>query len=96
MRGLMFRESLCENCGMLFINDREEEARFWMRNTLIPLDMVFIDQNDTVVDIQRATPCMGMPCPTYTSRGKAKYILEVLQGTFSDEVIGKKIRLHLQ
>ncbi len=95
-RGLMFRKSLNENCGMLFINEKEEVATFWMRNTLIPLDMVFVNQNNEVVDIQRATPCPGMPCPTYRGRGKAKYILEVRQGTFSDKVIGKKIKLFLK
>ncbi len=95
-RGLMFRKTLCENCGMLFINEKEEVASFWMRNTLIPLDMVFVDQHNVVVDIQRATPCPGLPCPSYIGRGKAMYVLEVKQGTFTDRVIGKKIKLMLQ
>lgn len=95
-QGLMYRESLCDNCGMLFINEQEEIATFWMRNTLIPLDMVFIDKNNVVVDIQRAAPCMGMPCPTYVGRAKAKYVLEVKQGTFSNDIVGKKILLWLR
>ena len=95
-RGLMFRKSLCDNCGMLFIFDTEERRPFWMLNTYLPLDIVFIDRRQVVVDIKRASPCPGMPCPDYLSSSKAKYVLEVKQETFSDAVVGKKITLALQ
>jgi uncharacterized protein len=50
--GLMFRETLDDNAGMLFIFERPRIARFWMRNTLIPLDMVFIDPTGEVIGIE--------------------------------------------
>ncbi|MBI4158790.1 DUF192 domain-containing protein [Candidatus Woesearchaeota archaeon] len=94
-RGLMFRENICKNCGMLFIFDDLDYISFWMKNTLIPLDIVFIDENFTIVDIQYAIPCEEDPCRTYDSRGKAKYVLEVNEG-FTEEnniKLGDKIEI---
>lgn len=57
MRGLMFRESLSQSTGMLFIYDRPGPASFWMKNTLIPLDMIFADRHGTVTHVHsRAVP----------------------------------------
>ena len=77
MKGLMFRERLDENSGMLFIFHKEEYQKFWMKNTLIPLDMIFIDKNFKIVDIKNAVPCKKEPCILYGSLQPAEYVLEV-------------------
>ena len=48
-QGLMFRDNLCDNCGMLFIFNEENKHKFWMKDTKIPLDMIFINSNLEVV-----------------------------------------------
>ena len=76
-RGLMYRESLDEDKGMLFVYDDENERSFWMKNTLIPLDILFIDAEKTIVDIQTMEPCKEEPCRNYISGSEAQYALEV-------------------
>ncbi|MBI2655841.1 DUF192 domain-containing protein [Candidatus Woesearchaeota archaeon] len=80
MKGLMFREKLEENSGMLFIFENEGPQTFWMKNTLIPLDIIFIGNNFEIVDIKGAEPCSKDPCKYYASSGPAKYVLEVNAG----------------
>ena len=89
--GLMFRKSLCENCGMLFIFKEEEKLSFWMKNTLIPLNIIFISEDLKVVDMATLEPCRKDPCETYTSKEKALFVLEVNKNTFDKGIIGKKI-----
>lgn len=92
-RGLMFREELNENDGMLFIFDDEEIRYFWMKNTLIPLDIIFIDKNKRIINIEHAIPCVSASCENYVSKDVAKYVLEV-NGGFSEKnnlTIGKII-----
>ncbi len=79
-QGLMFRTELGPNRGMLFIFDQEEPQTFWMKNTLIPLDMVFISSAGTVVSVQRAIPCEADPCQLYPSGAPAIYVLEIAGG----------------
>ena len=79
-KGLMFREKLNENDGMLFVFDDESYQAFWMKNTLIPLDMIFIDKNFEIIDIKNAHPCKVEPCDLYKSAKPAKYVLEVNGG----------------
>ncbi|MBI2667761.1 DUF192 domain-containing protein [Candidatus Woesearchaeota archaeon] len=75
-QGLMFRESLDKNSGMLFVFEDEDYHSFWMKNTLIPLDMIFISKNLKIVDIKHAVPCDD-ECISYKPKDKAKYVLEV-------------------
>lgn len=77
IKGLMFREKLDENSGMLFVFENEEHQTFWMKNTLIPLDIIFIDRNFKIVDIKSAVPCKEEPCILYKSSRPVKYVLEV-------------------
>ena len=93
MKGLMFREHLNENNGMLFVFENEEHQIFWMKNTLIPLDMIFISKDLKIVDIKYAIPCEKYACQLYESSKPAKYVLEV-NGNFTtrnDIKIGDKI-----
>ena len=80
-RGLMFVESLPENEGMFFIFETEDYHSFWMKNTLIPLDIVWLDREFTVADISAETPpCITADCPTYSPDSKAIYVLELNGG----------------
>ncbi len=80
-RGLMFRNNLELNNGMLFVFDDEKNRSFWMKNTLIPLDMIFMDEKLGVVDIKgNIQPCVTEICQSYISEQPAKYVLEVNAG----------------
>lgn len=76
--GLMFRKSMEENQGMLFIFPVDTSQTFWMRNTYIPLDMVFINSQKRIVSISKNTQILSDQ--TYTSKGPAQYVLEVNAG----------------
>lgn len=78
-QGLMFRESLADNAGMLFIFPREEKQVFWMRNTLIPLDMLFIRRDGTIDHIHHSAKPLDEA--RITSDGKALAVLELNGGT---------------
>ncbi len=82
--GLMFRESLGKDAGMLFIFDDEAERAFWMQNTLIPLSIGYFSRAkilNEVIDMQPAV--MGVTRPkTYPSKSKAMYALEMNVGWF--------------
>ena len=84
--GLMNRKYLEPDSGMLFLFEEENEYNFWMKNVLIPLDIIWIDQNKKVVFIkENAEPCKVEQCETFTSDKKAKYVLEV-NGRMSEEI----------
>jgi len=77
-QGLMFRESLSKNSGMLFLFPDQKPRSFWMKNTLIPLDLVWIDESKTIVGVtENAVPCKEGPCKTYPSNLAVKYVLEI-------------------
>ena len=80
-QGLMFRENLEWDRGMLFVFDEEKTLSFWMKNTLIPLDMLFIDADFRIIDVkEKVPPCKEDPCPSYQSKQPAKYVLEANSG----------------
>ena len=76
-RGLMFRQELKENKGMLFVYEAEGNYSFWMKNTLIPLDIIWINSNLEVVDIKTVYPCKTDFCEAYYSKERARYVLEI-------------------
>jgi uncharacterized protein len=80
-KGLMDRTTLGENRGMLFVYPEERELSFWMKNTLIPLSIAFIDSERRIIDIQDMKPLDDEP-PSYVSAEPAQYALEVNQGFF--------------
>ncbi|MEM1411171.1 MAG: DUF192 domain-containing protein [Pseudomonadota bacterium] len=81
LRGLMFVEELPADEGMLFIFPREALRAFWMKNTKIPLDIFYFDDELRLVSVaENARPCVADPCPTYPSTGPARYVLELNAG----------------
>jgi uncharacterized membrane protein (UPF0127 family) len=80
-KGLMGRESLGENEGMLFVFGKPGTYAFWMLNTSMPLDAIHFSGNGTVVDIIRMEPCgLNVACPRYPPKEPSMYVLEVNQG----------------
>lgn len=81
-QGLMFRDRLEDGQGMLFIHDREAPQAYWMKNTRIPLDILYFSRDRRLVSQQRdVPPCSaGNACPPYPSSGPALYVLEVNAG----------------
>lgn len=85
--GLMYRRNLPENHGMLFVYPDEDKRSFWMKNTYIPLDIIFVDSNGEVINIEQADPepnTSDENLKRYRSESPAKYVIEVKQG-FSRE-----------
>ena len=81
-RGLMHRRSLAPRAGMAFLYDRPQSGGFWMKNTLIPLDIAFFDARGHIVRILRMQPCREDPCPIYSPRVGYRGALEVNAGSF--------------
>jgi hypothetical protein len=81
-RGLMFRDQLAADHGMLFIHETEEPQSYWMKNTKIPLDIIYFDHAHKMVSVAHAPPCsLGDKCPPFPSEGPALYVLELNAGT---------------
>jgi uncharacterized membrane protein (UPF0127 family) len=80
MKGLMFRDSLPADAGMLFIFPYMDRHSFWMKNTLIALDLIWLNERKEIVYVTTAQPCTEDPCASYGPMQKAKYVLEVNEG----------------
>ncbi len=80
-RGLMFREAMALSAGMLFVYPKAQSVSFWMKNTLIPLDMIFMDETGTVVSVG-ANAVPGDLSPVHGGNN-IQYVLEI-NGGFSE------------
>ena len=89
-KGLMGELSLPRDEGMLFIFPNEGNYEFWMKNTKIPLDILFINDNDIIVYmVKNAQPCQTKKCPVYKTTRKASKVLEINAG------LSKKYNFHV-
>ena len=79
-RGLMFRENLSSDAGMLFLFPSLDIQSFWMKNTLISLDILWLNERKEVVYLLTAQPCRKDPCDSIVPLQKALYVLEVNAG----------------
>jgi uncharacterized membrane protein (UPF0127 family) len=96
-QGLMFRESMPKNAGMVFLFEGLEIRPFWMKNCHFPLDMIYTTKDGTVVDVlKNVPPCAAdpAPCDSVVPKAKADTILEVNAGVAKAEgaVPGAKLK----
>lgn len=99
-RGLSNRSTLCPSCGMLFIFKSEAIQTFWMKDTLIPLDIIFIKENGQITDIYTASPeksKFDFQLTLYKSTEPTKYVIELNSGTTQkiNIKVGDFIKLNL-
>lgn len=84
--GLMYREKLDADEGMLFLFPDEDRHSFWMRNTLIPLDIIWLDKDKKVVFLKEgAEPCKEEICETFKPDKNALYVLEINKGAVKEK-----------
>jgi len=96
--GLMFRDRLPDDRGMLFIFPSEGLRRFWMKNTRIPLDIMYFGADLKLVSVaENVQPCRTPRCPSYPSEGPARYVLELNAGKAEELGLqpGDPLELHL-
>jgi uncharacterized membrane protein (UPF0127 family) len=95
-RGYMYRTRVGERDGMIFVFPVPDVHPFWMKNTLVPLDMIWMDEEFGVLHIQpSAPPCKADPCPSYGPPRKAAYVLEVRAGTAAEQGLRVGDRLEI-
>lgn len=96
-QGLMFRPSLAEDRGMLLVFNEERFPNIWMMNTLVALDIIYLDQQGVVVDvITDAQPCPAEPCPRFTPKKAARAVLEVAAGVAAQHGVVEGVRLTIK
>jgi hypothetical protein len=95
-QGLMGVEELPTNQGMAFAFQEPVEAPFWMKNTLIPLSIAFVDADGRVITIRDMEPCTSDPCPTYAASGPYVLAIEANVGWFERNDIGVGDRAELR
>lgn len=87
--GLMGRTSLADNRGMLFLFSSPQPIKFWMKNTLIPLDMIFLRDGKVQAIAANVPPCKTATCPTYGPDTESDRVIELRGGTAKE--IGLKV-----
>ena len=94
-RGLMGRASLPEDSGMLFVFPAETSSGFWMKDTLIPLSIAFLDADGRILRILDMEPCGADPCPIYNPGISYRSALEVNRGAFAEwgAAVGDALRV---
>lgn len=92
-RGLMGVTSLAADEGMAFEFSEPTDSSFWMRNTLIPLSIAFIGEDDRVVTVLEMEPCAAEPCPTYSPAGPYVLAVEANAGWFDEHGIDEGDRM---
>lgn len=98
-KGLMGRKSLTDHEGMIFYFDHTAIHAFWMFNTLIPLAVVFVNEDLVVVDIQCMDPCLSLKsegCPVYVARQPSRFAVEINQDTARKYRIGVGNRIRFE
>ncbi len=96
--GLMYRRELARDAGMWFVFERQQPLSFWMKNTRIPLDILYFDEQLRLVKVQhQVPPCRRSRCPSYPSGKPARYVLEINGGLSRELGIreGQQARVHL-
>ena len=89
-QGLMYRTSLADDFGMLFIYPESGFHRIWMKNTLLPLTVIWLDDNEVVIGIEKLQPCVTNPCPSYGVNKPARYVIE-LNGDNNELQMGDQV-----
>lgn len=95
-RGFMHRPKVRDGEGMIFVFPQADLHSFWMKNTLVPLDIIWMDDDATVIHIEASVPpCRDDPCPGYGPPRIARYVLEVRAGTAAREglKLGDRLRI---
>jgi uncharacterized membrane protein (UPF0127 family) len=83
--GLMFREKINPDQGMLFVFEEEGFHSFWMKNMRFSLDILWLDKDKRIVHVERnIPPCKKLPCPSYATQYPAKYVLEIKAGSVDE------------
>ena len=94
IQGLMFREKMNPDQGMLLVFETEGMYSIWMMNMYVPLDILWLDKEKRIVHIEEdAPPCIRTPCPSYVSQVPAMYVLELTAGSVKDQELKMKDRI---
>jgi uncharacterized membrane protein (UPF0127 family) len=90
-QGLMYRKSIGEYDGMLFIFDSPGTHRIWMKNTPIPLTVLWLDEQARIVGIKSLKPCSRMSCPVFGDEFRSRYVLELHDSARERFQIGQRL-----